>query len=83
MIMMVVTAMAVELLVAAVLTVKTAPMILPLMAVNAVIQPGMNMASIVQHWKVTTAGIAQAVTAQVIMVEQTAEPMVVIVALVI
>ena len=78
MIMTVVTAkVAVEQQVAAVKIVMTANMILPHMDLSAVIQPGMNMALIVQHLKVTTAGIAQAVTAQVMVVALTAAPMVV------
>jgi len=66
MIMTVVTAkVAVELPAVAVKTVMTANMILHLTAVNAVIQPGMNMALIVLHWKVHMAGIALVVIAQV------------------
>ena len=61
---------AVELLVAAVKTVMTVPMILPHMDLNAVIQPGMNMELIVPIWKATTAGIVPVVNALVTLVVQ-------------
>ena len=54
--------------VGAVKTAMTAPMILPRTALNAVILPGMNMELTVQHWKVHTAGIVLAVNAPVMMV---------------
>ena len=73
MIMMVVTAKAVvELPVVAVKTVMTANMILHLTAVNAVIQPGMNMALIVPHLKAATTGIVPAVTVQVMGIQSVA-----------
>ena len=70
--MTVVTVMAVELMVVPMVvlkTVMTVYMTLPLMVVNVVILPGMNMALIVLILKETTTGIAQDVHALVMVTQ--------------
>ena len=62
----------------AVKTAMTANTILPHMDLSAVIQPGMNMVLIVPHWKVVTAGIAQAVIVLVTVAELMVAVMVVV-----
>jgi len=79
--MMAVTVQAVELLVA-LKDAQIVNLIGLLTDLNAVIQPGMSMVLTAPHLKALITGIVQAVTAQVIMVALTVEPMVVIVVLV-
>ena len=63
-------------------TVKTVYMILPLMVVNVVILPGMNLVLTAPHLKALMAGIVQAVLVLEITAALMAVPMVVIVVLV-